>query len=504
MDIEKKMKPEIGKKGLRMSIKLKLTSLTVALIVITMAITGVIIYNEVKNRYMEEIERRGKTLARIIALNAEEPLFREDDIYLTQLVKNALINRAGVFCFILDAKENYITPFGYVYKDSIKFDVDTYRNEYQPFEGGDILGEKDILTGMVKFKGQQVFEIAMPVKLAGKKKIGEIHLGLDLKKMKETLRRLELFIVIFTIGGMIFGIVGSFLVASFLIKPIKLLVDGVNEIGKGNFDIRIRVTSRDEIGDLTKAVNEMAKSLKEKEQIKDAFRRYVSHQVAEEILKDPDAYFHSLKGEKRKVAILFGDIRGFTPLSEKLPPEEVVAILNKYLSEMTTMVFKHEGTVDKFIGDCIMAIFGAPLWHGDDVRKAVTAALDIQLSLYEENIERIENNLEPIKVGIGINFGEAVVGNIGSYERLEYTVIGDSVNLASRIQGFAKGGEVVVTDNVYREVQHNFIFQSKEFVKVKGKSKPIQIYLVHGTADGEMRLKYDIYRGKDEFKIPST
>ena len=484
---------------MKIPIKVKLTFLTVALIVFTMGITGTIIHNEVKKRYMEEIETRGKTLTRIIALNAEEPLFREDDIYLTQLVKNSLINKAGVFCFILDSQNRYITPLGYIMEDSIIFDVNTYKNKYSPFPGGKELGDKEILSQMVKFKNKDVFEIVMPIKLAGKKKIGEVHLGLDLNKMRKVLKRLELFIILFTIGGILFGTLGSFAVATFLVKPIRALVDGVNEIGKGNFDIKIPVISRDEIGDLTKAVNEMAKSLKEKEQIKDAFRRYVSHQVAEEILKDPDAYFHSLKGEKRKVAILFGDIRGFTPLSERLPPEEVVAILNKYLTEMTTMVFKYEGTVDKFIGDCIMAIFGAPIWHGDDVKRAVTAALDIQQSLYKENIERLQKGLEAIKIGIGINFGEAVVGNIGSYERLEYTVIGDSVNLASRIQGLAKGGEVVVTDNVYREVKEDFIFEAKEPVKVKGKSKPVQIYLVHGTADGSITLKYDIYRKEEEY-----
>ncbi|MEO0225605.1 MAG: adenylate/guanylate cyclase domain-containing protein, partial [candidate division WOR-3 bacterium] len=190
----------------------------------------------------------------------------------------------------------------------------------------------------------------------------------------------------------------------------------------------------------------------------------------------------ALKGERKKVTIMFTDIREFTPLAESLPPEEVVTILNQYLTSMTSIIFKYEGTIDKFLGDGLMAIFGAPISHPDDVLRATKSAVEIQNSLRLENIKREKANLRPIYVGIGINVGEAVVGNIGSRERLDYTVIGDSVNLASRLQEYARGGEVVVSEMVYQELTRAgktllpFRFSESMPVQVKGKTEAINIY----------------------------
>jgi adenylate cyclase len=252
----------------------------------------------------------------------------------------------------------------------------------------------------------------------------------------------------------------------------------VAEIARGNFDFRIKKRTNDEIGDLTTAFNMMAKDLKDKVLIEDAFKRYVSHQVADEILKDPDVFAKSLKGEKRKITAFFGDIRGFTTISENLPPEEVVAFLNSYLTDMTTIIFANEGTIDKFMGDCIMAIFGAPVIHSDDVFRAVKSGVEIQKKIEDLNKQRLSEGQQDIHVGIGINYGEAVVGNIGSTQRLEYTVIGDSVNTASRIQNLAAGGEIVVTESVYQEVKEFFDFIPMEPVKVKGKAKTLIVWKI--------------------------
>ena len=145
---------------------------------------------------------------------------------------------------------------------------------------------------------------------------------------------------------------------------------------------------------------------------------------------------------------------------------------------MTTIIFKNEGTIDKFIGDCIMAIFGAPIPHKDDVYRAVKSAVEIQYRMSDLNKERQRNGMRMVNVGIGINHGEAVVGNIGSKERLDYTVIGDSVNTASRIQGLAKGGEVVVSESVYYQVKDAFTFIEMPPVKVKGKEKPLKVFKI--------------------------
>src|ERR1051325_11153678 len=149
--------------------------------------------------------------------------------------------------------------------------------------------------------------------------------------------------------------------AILMTRRILRLMQGTKAIAAGNYNFFLKESSRDEIGDLVQSFNEMAKSLREKEMIKQAFTRYVAREVVDEILKDPEQI--ALTGERREVSVLFCDIRGFTPLSERLAPEGVVALLNEFYTLMIDTVFKHEGTLDKFLGDAVMAVFGAPISH---------------------------------------------------------------------------------------------------------------------------------------------
>lgn len=462
---------------LRLSIRYKISGLIVILIVIIMGTAGILILNHVKSSFMEELKLRGQTLAHNIAFAAEEPLVNQDDLSLTILVRNSLRSKGAVYTYILDNNLCAVSPPCRIVKeDSILLDYEKWKKKITPAitlpEGADIAG------GVVKLGETKIYEVAAPIMIADKKRIGEVHVGIDLSLLEKTAKRIQFLIMFITSVGILVGILGSFSLSQIIVKPIKALVAGVREIGRRNFDQHIDIKSRDELGELTEAFNQMAKDLKEKEAIKDAFKRYVSRQVAEEILKNPELYESSLKGEKRNVAVLFADIRGFTPLAERLPPEDVVEILNYYLSEMADIVFKFEGTIDKFMGDCIMAVFGAPLSRGDDVVRAVESAVKIQEEIRRLNEERIKEGKETVHIGIGINFGEAVVGNIGSKERLEYTVIGDSVNLAARLQTLAKKGEIIVSESVYQAVKRKFEFIPLSKEKVKGKSKYVNLYKV--------------------------
>ncbi len=474
---------------MRISIRYKIGGLTVALIAFLMGAAGIFILNTVKNSFLEEIKLRGTILARNIAFAAEEPMIADDDLTLTLLCRDALRNTGAVYAYILDAKGIAVVPPAKLKNNGeIKFEDEKWKKKINTKVK--IINVQEVSTGVININGKKIYEVAAPVTIGGKKKIGEVHVGIDLSILEEASKKIQYVIIVVTLIGIFAGILGSFTLANYMVNPIKALVHGVREIGRGNFDQRIEIKSRDEIGELTEAFNQMAKDLKEKELIKDAFKRYVSRQVAEEILKNPDIYTRSLKGEKRQVTVIFADIRGFTPLSERLPPEEVVEILNFYLTQMTDIIFKHEGTIDKFIGDCIMAVFGAPIAHGDDVYRAVKSAYEIQENMENLNIQRLKEGKETIHVGIGINFGEAVVGNIGSRERLEYTVIGDSVNLAARLQTLAKGGEIVVSENVYRIVKDKFNFIEMPPEKVKGKTQPIKIYKIKvPTAEERMGVK---------------
>ena len=210
--------------------------------------------------------------------------------------------------------------------------------------------------------------------------------------------------------------------------------------------------------------------------VKNTFKRYVSKQVVDEIL-DNDSKLN-LGGEKRKVTVLFADIRGFTSMSEKMEPEVVVSTLNEYFSEMIDIVFKNNGTLDKIIGDELMVVYGAPISAKDDTTRAVQTASDMQEKLKEVNEER-EKRKEPlISVGIGINRGEVVSGNIGSREMMDYTVIGDTVNLAARLCSSAKPGQILVSDSVFTKTEKTFNYKKLEPLSLKGKRKRVSIFLV--------------------------
>jgi adenylate cyclase len=203
---------------------------------------------------------------------------------------------------------------------------------------------------------------------------------------------------------------------------------------------------------------------RDKIRIKTFFERYVNPKIITQLLQNERL---ELKGKRQDVTVFFMDIRGFTKMSEKMPAEEVVHILNKYFDISTTILFNHDGTVDKFVGDAVMALFNAPTAVKDHELKAVQAALEIQKAMKEWG---------KIEAGIGIHTGEAVIGNIGSKHKMDYTAIGDTVNTAARLEGQTAAGDIVISSDVYDKVRHKYQTKHKEKVLLKGKTKEIEIY----------------------------
>lgn len=205
------------------------------------------------------------------------------------------------------------------------------------------------------------------------------------------------------------------------------------------------------------------------------FKKYVAPQIVDKLAKDGE-FELKLGGEKRSIAVLFVDIRGFTPMSESLQPEEVVSILNEYLALTTASVLGNEGTLDKFIGDATMAVFNAPFDLEDYVYKAILTALAIRDGS-DKLAERLQEQFgKTISYGIGVNFGEAVVGNIGCEFRMDYTAIGDTVNTAARLESRAKAGEILISEAVYQEVESRITAEPVGEMELKGKSKPVKVY----------------------------
>ena len=211
-----------------------------------------------------------------------------------------------------------------------------------------------------------------------------------------------------------------------------------------------------------------------------AFKKYVAPQVVDEISKQKD-FKIILGGENRNIAVLFVDIRGFTPMSESLEPEQVVGILNEYLQLTTQAVFHNGGTLDKFIGDATMAIFNAPFDLEDYIYKAVCTARDIATGSAELEQKLMERFGRSISFGIGINCGNAVVGNIGCEYRMDYTAIGDTVNTAARLESKAGPGEILVSEAVYEHLRGRVRMEYVEKMMLKGKKEGVNVYRVSVT-----------------------
>jgi class 3 adenylate cyclase len=284
----------------------------------------------------------------------------------------------------------------------------------------------------------------------------------------------------FTVLGslLLLAVALSFVFAGTVTKPLRALMQGTRAIEEGDLDYQIPISTKDELGQLAQSFNQMIGQLREKERVKALFGRYLPKAVAERALAHQGEI--GLGGEQKDVAILFSDIRGFTSLSERLAPPEVVAMLNDYYTRMIDVLFEHDGTLDKTIGDAIMAVFGAPVSDEDAVPKALRTALGMMRALKAFNADRAAKGQEPIAIGIGVNCGLVVAGNLGSIKQLSYTVIGDEVNLASRMCSNAKGGQILVTEAVYRKAKWAFEFNALEPIQVKNVSQPVQVYEVLG------------------------
>ncbi|MDA9656516.1 GAF domain-containing protein [Candidatus Marinimicrobia bacterium] len=255
-------------------------------------------------------------------------------------------------------------------------------------------------------------------------------------------------------------------------KTVNIPFLSVSEETRINFSASPRVDKDKKIKGSVLAIEDITDVSK----IKKTFKRYVSKQVVDKLLED-DAKLN-LGGEKREVTVLFSDIRGFTSMSEKMEPEKVVSTLNSYFSLMIDIVFKNNGTLDKIIGDELMIVFGAPTSSKDDTERAVKTAIEMQDKIKTFNKQQIIENEKPIKVGIGINKGLVVSGNIGSKELMDYTVIGDTVNLGARLCSAAGPDEIITSDSVWFETKKTFNYKKLKPIKVKGKRSEVQVYKI--------------------------
>lgn len=290
-----------------------------------------------------------------------------------------------------------------------------------------------------------------------------------------------------------------FLFSLNITSSLEKLAATTREIAKGNFDQDtsgfLKQWFKDEVYSLTLAVDKMVKGLRERDRFKTLFNKFHGSAVTDDLMKNDI----TLGGEKKNVFVFFSDLRGFTQMSESEDPEKVVQMLNEYFGRMVPAINESGGVVDKFIGDAIMAVWGVPHSSEDDGKNALTACLKIRTALAELNLLRIERGEAPLWMGMGLHYGEAISGTIGSEERMEYTVIGNTINTASRIESSTKsfGTDLLVSEEVQSRLP-DFIYEEAGSVQVKGRSSPLKLFKVRGLiTEGrneiEILTKYSSY-----------
>jgi adenylate cyclase len=441
---------------------------------VVISIISFSILKKQKAQYIGQLIDLGEGIVRMVANNAPEKLLGEEDLALFQLVNDIAQNKQVIYVLITDQKG--------VIKAHNR--IDMVNKNYSPPDNILFLKEDNQVKVSSFIRGQEetlLFEEPITYQNL---KIGKVHLAISQRKILENIHDAKISILVLTAFITLLGIVLSLGLSMYFSRPIRKLGESIKALAMDDFDRRVTVNRNDELGDLSSAFNRMAEDLALKEKIKDSFGQYVTPEIVDMILENPDNQW--MKGLNVEATVLFVDIRGFTSLAEEKEPEAVIEMLNDHFTRVTDIVIRHGGHLNKFVGDEAMIVFGTPAPNPQHAEAAVRAALDIQAEIARINREMKTGHVS-FEVGIGINSGEIVAGNLGSPKRMEYTVIGDNVNVASRLTALAKGGEILISKQTFESIEDNsrLTVIDRGKVSVKGKKLEITIYNVMRLDEGK-------------------
>jgi class 3 adenylate cyclase len=345
------------------------------------------------------------------------------------------------------------------------------------------------------------YEISAPIS-AGDRLIGLVTLKVTRLSLARALggARHQIWRLAWLAAGL--NLVGATLLVGWMMRPIPRLAEAAAAIGVGDYDARVVHKTRDELGLLASAFNVMAAGLAEREKMRSMFGKFVPPEVVEKLVKDGAGLGG---GVRREVTVLMADIRDFTQLSETLPPEQLLSFLNDYFSRMVEIIVRHGGCVDKFMGDGILAVFGAPAPLEDHAARAATCALEMHFCLERLNAERSRGGLAPIRFGVALNTGPAVAGMVGSKDKMEYTVVGDTVNTVSRLEGLNSklGTEILVTESVYLQTCDLFSYEGIGRIQVRGRTQAVGVFQLLGPGVVPPKAVVEILEGL-ETPVPAV
>lgn len=333
--------------------------------------------------------------------------------------------------------------------------------------------EKSIL---LKMNGDDYVSVITPISKDGGYTVMAV-LQRSLKDVLKSYFRLRVSLIVLSIVAILISSAGGVLIARTVSQPVLTLVRVVREVGRGNYEHIVTLNQQDEIGEMADAFNQMSRGLMERDKVRNLLGKVVSPDVATELLRSKEI---KLGGEERTMTAFFSDISGFTSISEKMEPAEVVELLNEYLSAMSDIIYEFGGTVDKYIGDAIVAFWGAPLPEENHPDLCIRAAVAMQKKLIDLRASWRAQGRDEIYMRAGINTGNMVVGNMGSKNRLDYTIIGDAVNLASRLEGANKhyGTNIIASQFTQPHIKDRFLIRELDIVRLKGKKEPVRIFEV--------------------------
>jgi class 3 adenylate cyclase len=459
------------------SVRYKIAGTLIIILRLAVVSLGVVTFTRQNAILRNEMKSRAATLALQLANVGKEGLLTKQELPVFSTITDIQKRDDVVYAMVMDDEGKVFAHSDFSRKGAVLADPPD-----QAALKADALLFQETGSG-----SHSVLDATVPILLKSKNlKIGVARIGLSEKALNTSISRQKAIYLWVALGFVVGGLLVSFALARMITKPLDSLAEGIQVVARGDLRRLVTVRSDDEIGKLTNVFNQMILSLREKL----LMEKYLSQPTVQSIKEHRDVTQLKLGGERKYVTALFSDARGFTSLSEKMSPEDVVRLMNVYLNLQAKVIHQFGGTIDKFVGDEVMAIFEG---RGNEIN-AVRAAVEIQSYCKALNAARAASGEKTISIGIGLNSGEVVMGNMGSEDHMDYTVIGDNINVAARMCGIAQPGQVLASKAIAEAIGDEATLKDMHPVTVKGKDQPIgvaEVVTVKGGARQYMRKATD-------------
>ncbi len=443
---------------LKLPIRYKISIIMILLVASSIILISRILYVKEKAIILEEMKKRGNIISKNLANAGFEAIVNKDKLVSSDVITEIMKDKSIVYCTILNQANRIIDSS--VLKHINRYYVDKYSKQLKTIE--------DLSYFNITYEDKDVLDVVRPIVVEYKDKRikkGYVRVGMDWEAIDQEINKAMWSILILALFFLIITVTISLYFAKSITDPILKIVSVMEKVGKGDLEQRVEISLIDEIGKLANTFNEMIRHLQEKLMMS----KYMSKSTIDMISKKDDGKLE-LGGKRKHVTLFFSDIRGFTAYSETKTPEEVISMLNKYLRIQADIIDKNKGSIDKFVGDEVVAVFeGSSM-----VENAIKSSILIQNKITDLN----KASKDRIAIGIGINTGEVVMGNMGSEKRMDYTVIGDNVNTASRLCSNARPTQIIVSESGYLLAKKKFKFKGPLALTVKGKKDALRVYEV--------------------------